>query len=264
MKSVESLLTSLRHSGVTLWVENDQLRYRSPKSTLGPRELEEIRKQKREIINFLEAVRKYAATDQELIIKQVRPKLLPLSYAQDRLWFLDQLGLVGSGYNIPLAVRLEGILDVGALERSLGEVIRRHEVLRTRLAIEDGRGIQVIDEPGGFGLERLDLSDIAEGEREARASRIAGEEGGGQFNLSRGALFRAKLVRLNAEDHVLLVTMHHIVSDGWSLGVLIREVAALYEAFSAGRPSPLPALAIQYADYAIWQRSWLQGEVLAK
>jgi hypothetical protein len=182
MKSVESLLTSLRHSGVTLWVENDQLRYRSPKSALGPRELEEIRKQKREIINFLEAVRKHGVTDQELIVKQARPKHLPLSYAQDRLWFLDQLGLVGAAYNIPAAVRLEGALDVTALERSLGDVIRRHEVLRTRFAAEDGRRIQVIEEAGQFRLERLDLSDIAEEEREARVSRIAGEEGGGQFD----------------------------------------------------------------------------------
>jgi hypothetical protein len=120
----------------------------------------------------------------------------------------------------------------------------------------------VIDEPGGFGLERLDLSDIAEGEREARVSGLQGRKAAASLICARGPLFHAKLVRLNAEDHVLLVTMHHIVSDGWSLGVLIREVAALYEAFSAGRPSPLPDLAIQYADYAIWQRGWLQGECL--
>jgi hypothetical protein len=166
---------------------------------------------------------------------------------------------------MPAVVRLAGLVDVGALERGLAEVVQRHEVLRTRFATEDGQSIQVIDAAGAFRLEKVDLTGldgIAAARR--RPAVLVQEEASQRFDLSRGPLFRAKLVRLDAEDHVLLVTMHHIVSDGWSLGVLIREVAALYEAFNQERPLPLPELAVQYADYAVWQRGWLQGEMLAE
>jgi amino acid adenylation domain-containing protein len=264
MRAIESLLTSLRKNGVSLWVEGGQLRYRAPKKILNSQELEQIRAQKAEIISFLEQASRSVIAAPEPVSKQLRPGRLPLSYAQERLWFLDQLGLVGSAYNMPSAIRLAGALDVAALERSLCEVVRRHEALRTRFEIEDGQGIQVIDEPGAFQLDRIDLSDLDEGEREAQVSRMAGEEGRGRFDLARGPLFRAKLVRLGPEDHVVLVTMHHIVSDGWSIGVLFGELAALYQAYVQDRPSPLPELAIQYADYAIWQRGWLQGATLER
>ncbi|MGC2777759.1 MAG: amino acid adenylation domain-containing protein [Bradyrhizobium sp.] len=191
-----------------------------------------------------------------------RPDQLAMSYAQERLWFLDQLGLVGAAYNMPFALRLEGALDVVALERSLSELVRRHETLRTHFAVVDGQGLQVIDAAGSFCLVQPDLSGLGAEAQEAEVRRLVQEEVSHRFELTRGPLFRATLIRVGARDHVLLTTMHHIVSDGWSIGVLTREVAALYEAFSQGRPSPLAELTVQYADYALWQRSWLEGEVL--
>jgi amino acid adenylation domain-containing protein len=192
---------------------------------------------------------------------QPRDAPLPLSYAQERLWFLDQLG-VGSAYNIPAALRLEGALDIAALERSIGEALRRHESLRTRFEAAEGRAIQVIEAPGEFRLEVVDLSDLEEAARQGQARRLAQEDAARPFDLAAGALFRAKLVRLSATEHVALVNMHHIVSDGWSLGVLIREVGTLYGAYVAGLPSPLAELPVQYADYTLWQRGWLAGERL--
>jgi amino acid adenylation domain-containing protein len=195
------------------------------------------------------------------LVRQKRPAALPLSFAQQRLWFLDQLGLVGSAYNMPAAFRLQGPVDVTALERSLGEVTRRHEALRTRIEVRDGQAVQVVDEPG-FRLDVVDLPPFAATEREARAQQLAREDAVEPFDLVHGPLFRAKLVRLDAEHHVLLANMHHIVSDGWSADILVHEVTELYAAYVQGKPSPLPDLPIQYADYALWQRGWLTGEAL--
>jgi amino acid adenylation domain-containing protein len=189
---------------------------------------------------------------------------LVLSYAQQRLWFLDQLEPGSSAYNIPAAVRLQGALDVEALEQSFAEVSRRHESLRTRFAVLAGVPVQVIDEAGEFRLLVTDLSELEEDEREAEAHRVARAEAQQPFDLAVGPLFRARVLRLGAEDHVLLCTMHHIVSDGWSMGLLIKELTSLYEAFTQGQPSPLAELTIQYADFAQWQRGWLQGEVLER
>jgi amino acid adenylation domain-containing protein len=186
----------------------------------------------------------------------------PLSYAQERLWLLDRLELLGSAYNIPLAVRLEGRLDIAALERCFAELIQRHESLRTRFAVVDGNPLQVIEPARPFHLEVEELSEIAIAERPAVARRRAGEIARERFDLERGPLIRTALLRLSAEDHVLVVVMHHIVSDGWSIGVLVRELGALYRAFVADQPSPLSDIPVQYGDYAIWQRMRLQGEGL--
>jgi amino acid adenylation domain-containing protein/FkbH-like protein len=192
------------------------------------------------------------------ILRVARDVALPLSFAQQRLWFLDQFEAGSSFYHIPAAVRLRGTLDLTALEQSFREVIRRHESLRTRFGVVNGVPVQVIDEAPEFSLAVLDLS--TEGEREAR--RVAMEESLRPFDLSAGPLLRASVQKLGEQEHVLLCTMHHIISDGWSMGVLIRELTTLYEAYATGEESPLPELSIQYADYAHWQREWLQGEVL--
>ncbi|WP_415835650.1 amino acid adenylation domain-containing protein, partial [Corallococcus soli] len=184
---------------------------------------------------------------------------LPLSFAQQRLWFLDQLEPDSALYNVPAPLRLEGTLDTDALERSLTELVRRHEVLRTSFPAE---AVQRIAPPASLPLERVDLSSFPAHEREAQAHRLLDAESRRPFSLARGPLLRALLLKLADTEHVLLLNMHHIISDGWSMGVLVREVAALYEAFSQGRPSPLPELALQYADFAAWQRQWLQGEAL--
>ncbi|HEX8151320.1 MAG TPA: amino acid adenylation domain-containing protein, partial [Pyrinomonadaceae bacterium] len=189
---------------------------------------------------------------------------LPLSFAQQRLWFLDQMEPGLSAYNMPGAVRLTGALDLDALERSLAEVIGRHEVLRTRFAQADGLPVQVVEAEPEFALALEDLRGLCESGRDAELSRRVLEEAERPFDLSAGPLVRARLFRVADEEHVLLVTMHHIVSDGWSIGLLIREAAANYAAFVEGGESPASALPIQYGDYAVWQRGWLRGEALER
>src|SRR3954470_10338 len=214
---------------------------------------------------------------QKLLLKQagqahepgaVRPREgggpAPLSFAQERLWFIDRLEPGSAVYNLPVAWRLEGALDEAALERALGEIVRRHEALRTVFAEVDGSPVQVIAPFGGFTLPVDDLSGLAEADREAAVRRRVGEEAQRPFDLSAGPLFRGALLRLGEEDHALLLSMHHIVSDGWSMGVLAREFSALYEAYREGGESPLPELQVQYADYAVWQREQLEGEALER
>ncbi len=181
----------------------------------------------------------------------------PLSFAQQRLWFLDQYEPENILYNIPAAIRLKGDLNVTALEQSLSEILRRHETLRTTFAIVDDRPVQVIHEARDFRLPVIELR-----ENQQAAAQFAAEEARKPFDLSAGPLLRVKLLRLTDDDHVLLITMHHIISDGWSIKVLIRELSALYEAYTNGQPAALPELPIQYADFATWQREWLQGERL--
>jgi non-ribosomal peptide synthetase component F len=186
----------------------------------------------------------------------------PLSFAQERLWFLDRLQAGNAAYNVPVSFRMAGVIDVAALERSLIELVRRHEALRTSFMVVDGRPVQVVAPRGEVALAVEELGGAAAAEREAEAQRRAAAEALRPFDLGRGPLLRARLLRLSPSDHVLLLTLHHIVADGWSMGVLVRELGALYGAFAAGRPSPLAELALQYADFAVWQRQWLQGAVL--
>ena len=188
----------------------------------------------------------------------------PLSFAQQRLWFIDQLQPENNFYNIPAAVRLSGPLDVVAMRRVLGEIVRRHQSLRTRFEVVEGEALQVIDQTYEAKLPLIDLCALAETELEAEARRLMKEEAERPFNLQRGPLLRTTLLKLDDEEHLVLLTMHHIVSDGWSVGVLVREVASLYDAYSQGLKSPLPDLPLQYAHFAVWQREWLQGDVLAQ
>ncbi|HVG44168.1 MAG TPA: condensation domain-containing protein, partial [Longimicrobium sp.] len=187
----------------------------------------------------------------------------PLSFAQERLWFIDRLEPGSATYNIPMGWRL-GPLDERVLERALGEIVRRHEALRTTFREVDGSPVQVIAPFGGFTLPVEDLSGLGKADREVEARRRATEDAVRPFDLAAGPLFRATLLRLDAEDHVLLLSMHHIVSDGWSMKVFFRELVALYEAYREGRESPLPELGVQYADYAVWQREHLRGERLER
>ena len=189
---------------------------------------------------------------------------LQLSFAQQRLWFLDQWEPGSSTYNLTSAVRLTGLLNFAALERSLNEIFWRHEALRTTFATVDGQPVQVVASPKVFALPVISLQHLPETEREAEAQRLVNDERSKPFDLTKGPLFRPTLLRLEEKEHILLLAMHHIVSDGWSMGVLYRELSVLYEAFSEGRSSPLADLAIQYADFAVWQREWLQGEVLQR
>jgi SAM-dependent methyltransferase len=196
------------------------------------------------------------------IVSVARDKALPLSFAQQRLWFMNQLEPESAFYNIPSAVRLVGALTLTALERSFSEIIKRHEVLRTSFTMESGEPLQVISPPREVGLPVMDLRDLPEADREGIFRHIADEEAQRPFNLMTGPLLRMKLLRMSEDEHRVLFIMHHIISDGWSTGVMVNELAMLYAAFCKGEPSPLPGLQIQYADFACWQREWLQGDVL--
>ncbi|MFP5287404.1 MAG: condensation domain-containing protein, partial [Thermoanaerobaculia bacterium] len=185
----------------------------------------------------------------------------PLSFAQQRLWVLDRLEPGSTAYNMPSVARLRGALDAEAFERALGEIVRRHDALRTTFAEgAEGEPVQVVAPFAGFRLPFTDLAGLPQEQRRAEERRLILAERR-PYDLEHGPLFRARLVRAGEEEHLLLLDIHHIVSDGWSYGVFFRELGALYEAFRAGRPSPLPELPIQFADFAAWQREWLQGPV---
>ncbi|HEX6373985.1 MAG TPA: amino acid adenylation domain-containing protein [Longimicrobium sp.] len=183
----------------------------------------------------------------------------PLSFAQERLWFLDRLQPGGTGYNVTAALRL-GAVQPRALERALAEVVRRHEVLRTTFHEVDGVPVQVAAPAEGFTLPVEDLSGLDPAAREAETRRRLARESAHPFDLTAGPLFRATLLRHGAQEHVLLLNMHHIVTDGWSMGILFRELRALEAAYREGLPAPLPELPLQYADYAAWQREQGRGE----
>ncbi|MET3381553.1 non-ribosomal peptide synthetase [Variovorax paradoxus] len=193
------------------------------------------------------------------ITRADRSAPLPMSFAQQRLWFIARVDPEASkAYHVPDAVRLRGPLDVAALQAAFDRIVERHEVLRTRFVGIGGQALQVIDEARGFALQREDLRGATDAELEP----VLREEALRSFDLALGPLIRGRLLALGPDDHVLLVTMHHIVSDGWSGGVLANEFSTLYRAFREGRPDPLPPLAIQYADFGMWQRQWLQGPLL--
>ena len=187
---------------------------------------------------------------------------LPLSYAQQRLWFLEQLDSSRAAYNLPLAWRFIGDLNVPGLEQSLGEMVRRHEILRMTFPSIAGQPVQVIEPDLALPLHMVDLHALAASERETAVQRLAIEEARRPFDLARGPLVRATMLRVSAEDHVLLLTLHHIIFDGWSAEVFWRELSTLYTTICTGQPLSLSALPLQYADFAVWQRQWLQGEVL--
>ncbi|HVG44784.1 MAG TPA: amino acid adenylation domain-containing protein, partial [Longimicrobium sp.] len=196
------------------------------------------------------------------IVPVPRDRPLPLSFAQERLWFVHRLHPRAALYNMPVSLRLSGALDADALHRALDEIVRRHEALRTVFRRGEAGPVQVVLPPSSIPLPLFDLAGRADGEEEAR--RIADEDARTPFDLENGPLLRLALLRRADDDHTLLVDMHHVVSDGWSMGRFHAELAALYAAFAAGEESPLPELPVQYADFAAWQRSWLRGEVLER
>jgi len=211
---------------------------------------------------WIEAERRQATTSPIMIVPRDRP--LPLSFTQERLWLVDRLYPGTPLYNVPTAFRLHGPLSVSALAAALTEIVRRHEALRTRYATtEEGTPVQIIEPAPEIAVPLVDLAALPEERRLAEARRLAWEESLRPFDLKVAPLLRALLLRLEAGDHVTVLTGHHIVSDGWSQNLFTREIGILYEAFAAGRPSPLPPLPVQYADFAVWQRIHLRDDVLA-
>ncbi|RYZ35852.1 MAG: amino acid adenylation domain-containing protein, partial [Myxococcaceae bacterium] len=198
------------------------------------------------------------------LLRVSREGALPLSFSQQRLWVLDQLQPGATPYVLLGAVRLEGTLDAEALRRALELLVERHEALRTTFALKDGEPVQHIQSTSAWTLPLTDLGELSPDAREPSLQRLSLEEAGRPFDLGTGPLLRSRLVRFAPSEHVLVLCMHHIVSDGWSVGVMVREVAAAYAAFASGTTPHLPSLPVQYADFASWQRGWLQGDVLAK
>ncbi|MFZ3013875.1 MAG: condensation domain-containing protein, partial [Nitrospira sp.] len=221
-----------------------------------------LSQQKQALLEKLLREEGLAVTDQPVVNRRDGSNHYPLSYAQQRLWFLDQLEPGQAFYNLPVAVRLEGEVDERVLGQVVNEVVRRHEILRTTFTTVDERPVQHIAAELAVAVSVENLTNIPNGERERRAKELMQAEAQLPFDLVMGPLLRVRLLRLTTTEHILLFTVHHIVSDGWSMGVLVREVAVLYRAYVHQHPSPLPELVLQYADYAAWQRQWLSGPVL--
>ena len=263
MKVVE-FLSYLNSLDIKLWLEGEKLRYQAPKGVMTPEIKEEIAAKKPEILDFLKAAKIPTNTVDLEIIPVSRDQDLPLSFAQQRLWFLQQLSPDSHSYNLLDALWLEGNLNLLALEQSLSELIRRHEILRTTFPMVEGQPIQRIAPPSPVSLPLQDLQSLSKNEQTEHLQEIAIAFSLKPFNLAKESLVQFKLLKLGSQEYVLLLKMHHIIYDGWSLSIFFDELSQLYAAFVRGLPSPLPELSIQYADFAVWQRQWLTGEVLER
>ncbi len=262
MQTIE-FLAYLRSLDIQVFVEGEKFRCNAPEGILTAELRAEIQSRKSEIIGCLAATNHDLHHNFKPLVPISRSKNLPLSFAQQRLWFLDRLMPNHPFYNIPLALNLTGSIDTAALEQTFNEIVRRHEALRTKIVMQSGQPVQVIYPTLTIPLPVIDLQQLPPAEREIRAKQLTIEATQHPFNLSTEPLLRVKLLRLEQTRSILLLTLHHIVADGWSIGVLMNEIAALYPAFVNNRPSPLPELPIQYADFAHWQRQSLQGDILA-
>ncbi|WP_208338929.1 non-ribosomal peptide synthetase, partial [Aetokthonos hydrillicola] len=260
--SISELLSYLRSLDVKLWIDGDRLRYSAPEGALTPLLLSEIREHKTEILQFLQQANLVSRSTYPPIKPIARDAELPLSFGQARLWFLNQLEGETATYNIPETLHLSGSLNVVALEKAVAEILRRHEVLRTTFPMVNGSPVQAIADVTRVTIPVIDLQGLPQQEQSVQVQQLATAEAEQTFDLSSGPLLRVTLLRLTQQSHVLLLTMHHIISDGWSMGIFVQELSLLYQAFCTGASPLLPELPIQYADYAHWQREWLSGEVL--
>lgn len=269
MTTIVEFLAYLNSLDVQVSVEGDRnappneirLRCTAPEGTLTPELRQQLVERKAELL-ALHHLRSQLVRSIPPIQPVAQGTVFPLSFAQQRLWFLYQLAPDNPFYNVPAAIRLQGTLDHAALERSFNEIVRRHAALRTTFTTVAGQPVQVITPEVKIKLPVVDLQSVPLDERDRITQQLATTEAQRSFNLSTDLLVRVTLLQLNPNESILLLTMHHIVADGWSLGVLVRELASCYSAFVQGRSPTLPALAIQYTDFACWQREWLQGEVL--
>ena len=266
-KCIKQFILDLRTFDIKLWVENGRLRYSAPPGVMTMARKHQLRERKAELLAFLSNSNGYAP---QAIQPVAREGDLPLSFAQQRIWFLEQLEGESATFNMSAALRLEGKLNIPALRRTMNEIVNRHEALRTTFPVVNGVPHQAIAPylelplpimEFGLGAESGFLTKEAQ---QAEVERLTEKEAKRLFDLVNGPLLRVKLLRLAEEEHVLLITMHHIISDGWSIGVFVREWGQLYTAYMAGQPSPLPELPIQYLDFAQWQQKTLQGKKLEK
>ncbi|MEM7129588.1 MAG: amino acid adenylation domain-containing protein [Chloroflexota bacterium] len=263
-ETIPQLLLSLKEAGIRLWLEDDQLRYSARKGAMTADRRDQIQQNKPEILAYFRQASVQNGSERPPIQPVPRDGNPPLSFAQQRLWFLEQLEQMGAAYNISSQIRFVGDMDVSALERAINDIIARHESLRTTFALEEGEPVQVIASELEIPLSHVDMGNREKAELADELLRIFNEEHETPFDLSQGPLLRASLYSLPDDEHVLLVMMHHIISDAWSEAILIEELYQLYESHVRQEPSPLAPLAVQYADYAVWQREHLTSDVLER
>ena len=261
-QSISALMARLREQKVVLSVKDGELKCYAPEGALDKKLVDAIKGNKSELIDF--ARQNAGASDVAPLmpIARGRTDRLPLSFAQQRLWFLEQLEGQLTAYNMAVAWRLSGTLDVESLRRALESIVQRHEALRTTFTMSGEQPQQMIGTMDRFALPVVDLGSLEPEQREAEITRHRQLEAERPFDLTRDLMLRASLLRVSGDEYVLLLTVHHIASDGWSLGVLRRELGECYAAHCRGVDPKLPALPVQYADYALWQRKALQGKRL--
>ncbi|AFZ33307.1 non-ribosomal peptide synthetase (plasmid) [Gloeocapsa sp. PCC 7428] len=264
---IDQLLAHLYSLGVNLWLDRTdptqvRLRCSAPEEVLTPELSSQLQARKVEIIAILNQAQSAANPIPNAIPRTSRSANIPLSFAQSRLWFLEQLQPGSSTYHIPCAVRLTGSLDIQVLTQVFNAIIDRHEILRTNFKTIDGQPTQAIASSRTLAINQINLCGLSPAEQQTQIQQQAIDAAQIPFDLETDMLLRVHLLQLDATEHVILLTLHHIIADGWSIDVLIHELATLYTAFSQGQSSPLLPLQIQYADFAVWQREWLQGKVL--
>ncbi|HEX9986362.1 MAG TPA: amino acid adenylation domain-containing protein [Thermoanaerobaculia bacterium] len=260
-----NLLELLKERKIVVSAVDGVLKVKAPKGAINAEVDGLLKLHKQELLEFL--VRKSAqraGDDGAALVPVQRGEASITSFPQQRLWFVDQLEGGSAQYNIPAALRLRGRLDEDALQRALDTIVERHEILRTTYRGENDAAMQVVQPARPVSMRRIDLTSVEAAARDAQVQTLAREEGATSFDLASDLMLRVTLVRLAAQEHVLLFTMHHIASDGWSMGVLVKEFVTLYGVYTHGDANPLPPLPIQYADYAYWQRQRLQGDNLQK
>lgn len=256
MTTIE-FVSYLNSLGIKVWLEDNQLKYVAPKGVMNPDLKNKLLAYKSEILAFLEEAKNATDSSFEPITSIDRSGELPLSFAQQRMWFLYQLESQSAFYNESLQLRLEGVLNLAALEQSLNEIIRRHEILRTTFPAIDGKPVQLISPSLTIKISVLDLQGLAASE----VQKIVTKEARQPFDLSHGPLLRVTLLKLGSESYMLALIMHHIITDGWSMELFIQELSSLYRALTLDSPVLLPELPIQYGDFTVWQRQWLTEEV---
>lgn len=254
---IQELLSDLLISGVKLWVDDGRLRFSAPKGVMTPELQTKLRVYKAEIIDYLQKAQHDSAGSQSIQIVE-RPRLIPLSFSQQRQWVEEQLQPGNTANNLFFAFHLSGPLNAAVLEAALQQIVSRHEILRTTFKLVDSQPCQIIAPEVSIHLPVVDVPTKSSTE----VKRLAHEEAQRPFDLSSGPLLRCVLLHLSETEHILLLTMHHIISDGWSIGVLFREIVLFSQAYIAGKPSPLPELPLQYADFSVWQRNCLHGDTL--
>lgn len=262
IRNTNDFLSYLKQLDIKLWVDGEQLRCDAPKAVLTPNILTELQERKTEIIQYLCQVNLSPSSTFKSIQPISRDGELPLSFGQQRLWFIDKLEGESATYNEFFALKIDGHLDIDCLKQSFTEIIQRHEVLRTNFLVNNQSPVQVISSSLTIDVPVVDLQTQEEYEQSALIQKIIDEEQKRPFDLSHDTLLRVKLLQLEQSSYVMLLAMHHIVCDGWSMEIFISEFSAIYEAFSQGKPSPLPPLSLQYADYASWQRQILNSDEL--